>query len=71
MEGIKYVNLIEIGPVVIEIQGVENGKLAVPVNNTLVCHTAFLATDRRPCVLIYLLCPTTAVTMQIIKVCKC
>ena len=52
MEGIKYVNLIEIRPVVIEIQGVENGKLAVPVNNTLVSHTAFLAADTRPCVLI-------------------
>ena len=45
MEGIKYVNFIEIGPVVIEIRGVENGELVVPVNNTLVCHTAFLATD--------------------------
>ena len=45
MEGIKYVNLIEIGTVVIEIQGVENGKLAVSVNNTLVRHTAFLAAD--------------------------
>ena len=45
MEGIKYVNLIEIGPVVIEIQGVENSELAVPVNNTLVHHMAFLATD--------------------------
>ena len=45
MEGIKYVNLIEIGPVVIEIQGAENGKLAVPVNNTLVSHTAFLVAD--------------------------
>ena len=44
MEGIKYVNLIEIGPVVIEIQGVENGDLVVPVNNTLVRHTSFLAT---------------------------
>ena len=52
MERIKYVNLIEIGRVVIEIQGVENGKLAVPVNNTLVHHTAFLAADTRPCVLI-------------------
>ena len=52
MEGIKYVNLIKIGPVVIEIQGAENGELAVPVNNTLVSHTAFLATDTRPCVLI-------------------
>ena len=45
-------NLIEIGPVVIEIRGAENGELAVPVNNTLVSHTAFLATDTRPCVLI-------------------
>ena len=52
MEGIKYVNLIEIGPVVIEIRGAENGELAVPVNNTLVHHTAFLAADTRPCVLI-------------------
>ena len=54
MEGIKYVNLIEIGPVVIEIQGVENGELAVPVNNTPVCHMAFLAADIQPCVLIKL-----------------
>ena len=45
MEGIKYVNLIEISPVVIEIRGVENGEIAVPVNNTLVRHTTFLATD--------------------------
>ena len=52
MKGIKYVNLIEIGPVVIEIRGAENGELAVPVNNTLVSHTAFLAADTRPCVLI-------------------
>ena len=61
MKGIKYVNLIEIGHVVIEIRGAENGKLvrgaengelAVPVNNTLVRHTAFLATNTRPCVLI-------------------
>ena len=52
MEGMKYVNLIEIGRVVIEIQGVENGELAVPVNNTLVRHMAFLAADTRPCVLI-------------------
>ena len=44
-------NLIEIGPVVIEIQGAENGKLAIPVNNTLVRHTTFLAADTRPCVL--------------------
>ena len=45
MEGIKYVNLIEISPVVIEIREVENGKLAVPVNNTLMYQTAFLVTD--------------------------
>ena len=36
IEDIKHVNVIEISPVVIEIQGVENGDLAVPVNNTLV-----------------------------------
>ena len=52
MVGIKYVNLIEISPVVIEIWEVENGKLAVPVNNTLVHHTAFLAAYTWPCVLI-------------------
>ena len=45
MKGIKYVNLIEINPVVIEIRGVENGDLVVPVNNTLVCHKSFLAAD--------------------------
>ena len=52
MEGIKYVKLIEVGPVVIEIRGVENGELTVSVNNTLVHHTTFLAADTRPCVLI-------------------
>ena len=41
MEVLKYVNLIEIGPAVIQIRGVEDGELAVPVNSTLVCHTAF------------------------------
>ena len=51
MEGIKYLNLMEIIPVVIEIRGAENGELAVPVINTLVSHTAFLAADTRPCVL--------------------
>ena len=35
----------EINTVVIEIQGVENDELAVPVNNTLVHHMAFLAAD--------------------------
>ena len=53
MEGITYLNLIEISPVVIEIKGVENGKLPVLVNNTLVSHMAFLAADTRPCVLMY------------------
>ena len=53
-EGTQYVNLIEIGSVVIKIQGVENGQLVVPINDTLVCHTAFLATDTRLYVLIVL-----------------
>ena len=57
IEGIKYVNLIEISPVVTEIQGVENGKVAVPVNNTPVRHMVFLAADTRPCVLICVLLP--------------
>ena len=44
------VNLIEIDTVyihtvVIEIQGVENGDLVVPVNNTLMCRMYFLAAD--------------------------
>ena len=51
MEGIKFVNLIETSPVIIEIQRVENGELAISVNNTLVCHMIFLATDTQPCVL--------------------
>ena len=55
MEGIKYVNFIEISPVVIEIRGVENSELAVPVNNTLVHHMAFLAADTQPCLLVLLL----------------
>ena len=39
IEGIKYVNLMKIGPVVIEIWGVENDDLVVPVNtNTCVPH---------------------------------
>ena len=55
MVGIKYMNLIEIGQVVMEIRGVKNSELAVPVNDTLVRHTGFLATDTRPCVLIILM----------------
>ena len=66
MEGIKYVNLIEISPVVIEIRGAENGELAVPVNNTLVSHTAFLAADTRPCVLILFISPTSWVFLNLI-----
>ena len=34
------------------IQGVENGELVVPLINTLVHHTSFLAADTQPCVLI-------------------
>ena len=45
--------MIEISPVVIEIWGVENGDLVVPVNNTLVCCTSLLAADTQPCVLLY------------------
>ena len=52
MEGTKYVNLIEINSVVIEVWGVENSELVVPVNNTLVHHKAFLAADTQPYVLI-------------------
>ena len=52
MKGIKYLNLIETNPVVIEIRGVENGKLVVPVNNTLVCQMAFLVADTPSCILI-------------------
>ena len=66
MEGIKYVNLIEIGPVIIEIRGAENGELAVPVNNTLVSHTAFLAADTRPCVLMQ----TYRIPTQLIRFAK-
>ena len=54
MEDIKYVNLIEISPVVIEIREAENDELAFPVNNTFVRHTAILAADTRSCVLIYI-----------------
>ena len=43
IKGIQYINLVQIGLVFAEIQGVENGKLAVPVNNKLVCSTSFLA----------------------------
>ena len=53
--GIKCANLVEISSVVTEIQGLENGELVVPVNNTctLMCHMSFLAADTQPCVLIF------------------
>ena len=41
--------MIEIVTVVIEIRGVENGDLAVPVNNTLLCHMSFLAAETTVC----------------------
>ena len=52
MEGIKYMYLVEICEVMFEKRRVENGELVVPVSNTLVHDTAFLATDTRLCVLI-------------------
>ena len=45
IESIKYVKPTKIGRLVIEIRGIENGQLAVPVNIILIHHTAFLATD--------------------------
>ena len=45
IEGIQYINVIEIGTVVIQIRGTKNSDLNVPVNNTLVHHTSFSATD--------------------------
>ena len=47
MEGLKYVNLIDISTVVVEIRGVKNSELVVPVNNTLVCHTTFSAAKHK------------------------
>ena len=40
-------------PMVIEIQGVDNSELAIPVYNTLVCYMVFLAADTQPCVLMH------------------
>ena len=53
MEGIKYINLIEIGPAFIEIRGAENGELAVPVNTHL-CVTRLSWTLTHDRVLIYI-----------------
>ena len=52
MKDMKYINLVQIRPVVLEIRGVENGDLAVRAI-TLVCSTSFLANNARLCVLIY------------------
>ena len=51
MEDKTYVNLIEMGQVVIETR-IEKGELVIPVNNAVVHITAFLATDTKLCVLI-------------------
>ena len=45
MESIKFVNFIEIGQAVIEIQRIKVGNIMVPVNRTLMCFTPFLAAD--------------------------
>ena len=50
-EFIKYINLIEISPVLIVIRGVENGNVTVAVNDRLLYNASFLATETRPCVL--------------------
>ena len=52
---INYINLVEIGLVVLETWKTEFSDFTVPVNNTLVCHASFvfLATDTLLCVLIY------------------
>jgi len=43
MEGIKYINFVEIGSVFFELQEVEIGDFLVHVNNTCVVHVTFLA----------------------------
>jgi len=43
MEGIKYINLVEIGSVFFELREVEIGNFSVRVNNTRVVRTTFLA----------------------------
>jgi len=44
MEGIKYINLVEIGSVAFELWEVEIGDFSVRVNNTHVLRVTFLAT---------------------------
>jgi len=43
MEGIKYINLAEIGLVVFELQEVEISDFSVRVNNTRVVRATFLS----------------------------
>ena len=48
MYGRKYINLVEIGFVVLDIWKAKFGNFKVPVNNTLVCRTSsfvFLVAD--------------------------
>ena len=55
MEGIKYVNLIENGPVVIDIQDVENGCLSVPASRSFV-YLLCLTFYKLQVVMLQLLC---------------
>ena len=41
----ECINYITLGPIVIEIPGVENAELAVLINNTHVHHVSFLDAD--------------------------
>jgi len=43
MEGIKYINLVEISSVVFELREVEIGDFPVRINNTRVLRATFLA----------------------------
>ena len=52
IQSIKYVNLLKIGLIILEIQGAEISDFMLPVNNLLVYPTSILATDTQPCVLI-------------------
>ena len=42
MSGRKYINLVEISLVALELRKAEFGNFSVPVNNTLVCSMPFL-----------------------------
>ena len=47
MEGIHYVNLMEISPVFMEVQGVENGDLAVSATHLSAAHLSWPLTHNR------------------------